>query len=157
MALMMDFFPTFARLAGARLPDGYLLDGRDITPLLTGAEGAKTPHEAFFYYNDNRLEAVRSGPWKLILFAPPPKEAAEDPAFKPRGPELYNLVEDIGEKKNLAAANPQIVDRLRALAEKGVKDIGGTLGRNQPYKRKPKSGTGALKPGTPKSEAAPAK
>ena len=157
MALMMDFFPTFARLAGARLPDGYLLDGRDMTPLLTGAEGAKTPHEAFFYYNDNRLEAVRSGPWKLILFAPPPKEAAEDPAFKPRGPELYNLVEDIGEKKNLAAANPQIVDRLRALAEKGVKDIGGTLGRNQPYKRKPKSGTGALKPGTSKSEAAPAK
>ncbi|MBA3404271.1 MAG: hypothetical protein H0U13_06280 [Gemmatimonadaceae bacterium] len=30
-----------------------------------GAAGAKSPHEAFFYYSGNRLNAVRSGPWKL--------------------------------------------------------------------------------------------
>jgi len=164
MALIMDFFPTFAKLAGARLPDGYLVDGRDMTPLLVGADGAKTPHEAFFYYNDKRLEAVRSGQWKLILFAPPPKEAADDPTFKPRGPELYNLVDDIGEKKNLAAEKPDIVDRLTALAERGVKDIGGTLGRNQPFKAKPKPkpdappkdqpGAGVkAEPAAPKAEA----
>jgi len=136
MALTMDLLPTLAKLGGATLPGGYLLDGKDISPLMLGAEGAKTPHEAFFFYNGSRLEAVRSGPWKLILFAAPPKDAEGDDA-KPRPPQLYHLVEDIGEKKNVAAENPDVVARLRALAEKGVKDIGGTLGRSYAVKKKP--------------------
>jgi arylsulfatase len=158
MALAMDFLPTFAKLGGAKLPDGYQLDGKDISPLMRGVEGAKTPHEAFFYYNGSRLEAVRSGPWKLILFAPPAKDAEGDDA-KPRLPELYNLVEDIGEKKNVAADHADVVARLKDLAEKGVKDIGGTLGRALPAKKKPatpaKEGQKAEAPkaDAPKSEA----
>jgi arylsulfatase len=136
MALTMDFLPTFAALAGATLPDGYRIDGKDIGPLLAGQQGAVTPHEAFFYYNEARLEAVRSGPWKLILYALP-AAAAEGETPRPRTPELYNLVEDIGEKKNVASAHPDIVERLTALAEAGVKDIGGTLGRKPPSPPKP--------------------
>ena len=58
--------------------------------MLEAREGAKSPHEAFFY----RTEAVRSGKWKL------------------KRRELYNLEEDVGETKNLAADNPEVVKRL---------------------------------------------
>jgi len=63
----MDLLPTFAGLAGAKVPDDRTIDGKDILPLLTGAPGARSPHEAFYYYNYLRLNAVRSGKWKLVL------------------------------------------------------------------------------------------
>jgi arylsulfatase A-like enzyme len=125
MALTMDMMPTITKLAGAALPE-HKIDGCDIWPLMTAAEGAKDPHQAFFYYRSRTLEAVRAGKWKLIIYAPDSPKADQ--------PELYDLAADIGETSNLAAANPNIVARLRALAEDGVKDIGGTLGRGAPKK-----------------------
>jgi len=47
-------------------PQDRKIDGLDIRPLLTGAPGAKSPHEVYYYYLD-QLQAVRSGPWKLFL------------------------------------------------------------------------------------------
>ena len=47
----LDLLPTFARLAGAEIPGDRIIDGRDVTPLLTGEAGARTPHEAFFHYH----------------------------------------------------------------------------------------------------------
>jgi len=49
---------------------------------------------------------VREGPWKLI--PSPPQAAAQRP-------ELYNLADDIGETKNLAAQHPDQVKRLTEL------------------------------------------
>ena len=60
----MDLFPTLAALCGADLPDDRTIDGRDIRHLLFDDAGA-SPHEAFFYYQQDDLEAVRSGRWKL--------------------------------------------------------------------------------------------
>ena len=60
----MDLLPTFAYLAGGAPPADRVIDGKDIRPLLRGEAGAKSPHEAFYYYHRDRLEAVRSGPWK---------------------------------------------------------------------------------------------
>jgi arylsulfatase A len=144
MALTMDLLPTIAHLAGAPLPAEEKLDGRDIWPLMSGESGAKSPHEAFFYYNDKRLEAVRSGRWKLVFVAPP--AAAEGEALKDRPPELYDLQADIGEKTNVAADHPDVVARLRALAQEGCKDIGGTLGHPRPAPKK----TSAPKPAAAK-------
>jgi arylsulfatase A-like enzyme len=125
MTLTMDMMPTITKLAGAALPD-YKIDGCDIWPLMAGVQEAKDPHQAFFYYRSRTLEAVRAAKWKLIVYAPDSPKADQ--------PELYDLAADIGETNNLAAANPNIVARLRALAEDGAKDIGGTLGRGAPKK-----------------------
>jgi len=65
-ASTMDILPTVAKLTGAKLP-AHRIDGKDIWPLITGVPGAKSPHEAFFYYRGFALEAVRSGKWKLHL------------------------------------------------------------------------------------------
>ena len=83
-AATIDVLPTIAKLVGAKLPGDRIIDGRDIWPIMSGQPGAKSPHEAFFYYRLNELQAVRSGPWKLRL---PIKWADDDPYRKVACPE----------------------------------------------------------------------
>jgi len=96
----IDLLPTFAALSGAKLPEKPI-DGKSIIPLIEGRSGAKTPHEAYFY----RTEAVRSGKWKL------------------KKNELFDLESDIGETKNVAAQNPEVVARLKKLLDDHKKDL----------------------------------
>ena len=123
MALSMDLAPTIAALAGADLPEDYDMDGASILPLMEGRAGAETPHEAFFYYRGKRLEAVRSGKWKLILYEGAQKGQPKKPL------ELYDLRADISESRNLAADHPDVVKRLTALAVAGHKRLGGRVGK----------------------------
>lgn len=105
---MMDFLPTVAALAGAQAPTDRTLDGRDISPVLLGREGARSPHEAFYYFRGLALEAVRSGPWKLHL----------------KSGDLYHLGQDIGERENMSASHPDEAARLRTLAARMEGDLG---------------------------------
>jgi arylsulfatase A-like enzyme len=122
MVLSLDVLPTFARLAGASVPTDRVIDGKDVWPLLSGQDGAKTPHEAFFYCRGERLEAVRSGPWKLHL-----ARREGPPGTKPKAVDvpvqLYDLQADIGETRNVAAEHPDVVQRLTALAEQFRADL----------------------------------
>ncbi len=124
---MIDLLPTFAALAGGKLP-GVKLDGTNIWPVLAGEAGAKG-HEVFHYYRGLTLEAVRSGPWKLHLGAkaPPAKAKGKGKAnsdAQPSEPTLFNLDDDIGETKNVAAEHPDIVAKLRTLADAMKDDLG---------------------------------
>jgi len=105
---MIDILPTLVHLAGGTVPDDRKIDGGDIWPLLAGEPDAKSPHDVFYYYRGLKLEAVRSGPWKLHLA---------------KG-ELYNLDSDIGESANVAAANPEVVTRLHGIAGQMRDDLG---------------------------------
>ncbi len=98
----IDLLPTFTKLAGAKLSAERVIDGKDIWPLMAGKPGAKSPHEAFFYYRGNNLEAVRSGRWKLR---------------RTKQTELYDLKADISEKHNLVDKYPDIVKRLSDMME----------------------------------------
>lgn len=124
LATTMDLLPTFAKMAGGSAPTDRIIDGRDIAPLIHGKAGARTPHEAFYYYYQSQLQAVRSGPWKLFV---PLKSFARHPHLKKGGkvePLLFNVASDISSTKNVAAANPKVVKRLMALAEKARADLG---------------------------------
>jgi arylsulfatase A-like enzyme len=105
---MMDVLPTFARLAGADLDPKRRIDGVDLWPILAGSEGVRPPRETFHYFRGLVLEAVRSGAWKLFLTTG----------------SLYNLETDIAEAKDVAAANPETVARLKALAATMDSDLG---------------------------------
>ncbi|MBV9125018.1 MAG: arylsulfatase, partial [Planctomycetes bacterium] len=75
-----------------------------------------------------RLEAVRSGPWKLAVA--PQSEGLGKPRVgtpapgKPYQPRLYNLDSDIGETTDVAADHPEIVKRLQELAAGMFADLG---------------------------------
>lgn len=128
----MDLLPTLARLAGTEPPKDRIIDGRDIWPLMAGDAEARSPHEAFYYYYMEQLQAVRSGRWKLHL----PLEAKWT-SFRgdttSSEAELYDLTADVGETRNLAAEHPDVVGRLLALAKKAREDLGdvGRPGKGQ--------------------------
>ena len=104
----IDLLPTFAKLAGGKAPSDRVIDGRDIWPLMAGKAGAKSPHEAFYYYKGGKLEAARSGKWKLVL---------------KKTPELYDLDADISEKHNVADEHPEIVKRLTDMMEEFDREL----------------------------------
>jgi hypothetical protein len=49
VARVLDFLPTFARLAGVRVPVDRVIDGFDIGPILQGGD-ARVPYDSFYYY-----------------------------------------------------------------------------------------------------------
>jgi arylsulfatase A-like enzyme len=118
---MFDILPTFAALAGAKLPADRKLDGTDIWKHLAGTPDAKAAHETFFYYNGLRLNAVRHGDWKLHIAVGNKPPATNAPPFVPK---LYDLKADLGEAQDVAAAHPEIVAKLQSLVAGMHSDLG---------------------------------
>jgi len=117
---LMDWMPTAANLAGARLPANPL-DGIDIWPLLSGQQ-IDVQRDAFLYFNNDHLQAIRVGQWKLhvaryntFMFSPSPPEGRINlPLWSP---ELYNIVADKDESRDRADRHPAVVAQLQAQME----------------------------------------
>ena len=136
LATTMDLLPTFAHLAGTQPPQDRKIDGHDIRPLIFAQPEAQTPYDAFYYYAQDQLQAVRSGPWKLFL---PLKSFSRHPHFrKGQEPEplLFHVVDDIGSTRNVASEHPDQVRRLTELAEIARADLGDS-GRPGAHQRPP--------------------
>ena len=128
--MTIDMLPTIAALAGASLPSAKI-DGLDIWPLVSGQPGGVSAHEALYFFWGKSLEAVRSGPWKLLL---PHRYNHLDTVGRDGQPgkyvdreigqSLFNLVDDPSETRDVAAEHPEVVQRLTALAEKAREDLG---------------------------------
>jgi arylsulfatase A-like enzyme len=122
----LDLHATFAALAGAEArPE----DSLDLTPAL---KGGSSPRDTFFYYRNEELYAVRSGPWKLHV--------ATQGAYRMFGdkvihdpPLLYHLGHDPGEFHDVAGRHPEIVRELSRLIEKQSAEV--TPGRNRYTKK----------------------
>jgi len=111
----LDFLPTFGKLAGYKPPKDRIIDGVDQTKLLLGTSDAGA-RDRFHYFCQNELQAVRKGPWKLIL----PDRKTFYGYVKDRGSneiELYNLKTDIGETSDVAKDHAEIVKDLLKLAK----------------------------------------
>jgi len=127
----MDLLPTIARLTGAELP-GHKIDGHDIRPLIFGESDAKSPYDSFAYYWLQGLDAVRSGKWKLhfphayrSLTGEPGRDGRPAGYSQQRiGLALYDLEADPGEQNNVFEQYPEVVERLKALAEQFRADLG---------------------------------
>ena len=127
----LDVLPTFADLAGGSIPLGRIIDGKNIWPILSGKTNAD-PRAAFYYYQMDQLQAVRSGNWKLFVQMENKKRNWGKPEGR-QSMKLFNLSNDIHEDKNLALENPVIVERLLKYAEKARADLGdvGVIGEGQ--------------------------
>ena len=100
--ICLDILPTAAAAGGAPLPGDRTLDGVNLLPYLRG-EVQSPPHEFLFWRaGSGQAYAVRHGRYKLV-------KTGKEPA------QLFDLETDIGESKDLAAAEPE---RAAALAQK---------------------------------------
>jgi arylsulfatase A-like enzyme len=99
-----DFLPTCAELIGIKAPKN--IDGISMVPTLLGRSGGQKKHEFLYweFHEQGKKQAVRMGDWKGVRL-----NVAKDPD----GPiELYNLRDDIGEERNIAARHPEIVAKI---------------------------------------------
>jgi arylsulfatase A-like enzyme len=128
-AMTIDLLPTIAKLIDADLPK-HRIDGKDISALLTG--DAKSPHEAYYFYYGNQLQAVRQGKWKLHFphgyrtMAGKPGGTGGIPTNYSQakiGLSLFDLHSDISESKNVKDKFPKITNRLKSLGEKFNKEL----------------------------------
>jgi len=120
-----DLLATFAAVTGAELPTGAAPDSFDFSPTLLGMQPENQPlRDSLVMRSGGGLMTVRVGEMKLIAglgsggFSKPKriKPGPDDPAGQ-----LYNLVDDPGETKNLYRQQPETVKRLQAELQRVVK------------------------------------
>ena len=110
----IDIYASLAKLIGIEIPQGAASDSRNnLNTLLGKAKGRD------YIIEQAGSLSVSDGNWKYI-------EPSDGPAYNKstntemgndKEPQLYNLKEDIGEKANVASANPQVVEKLKAILE----------------------------------------
>lgn len=114
-----DLYPTVLALAGVPVPAAQQLDGENLEPVLRQRGGLKRdalywhyPHYQLYQQGGTApYGAIRAGDFKLIEF------------FDGRPSELYNLRDDIGETRDLAAAQPAKARELQARLAKWREDV----------------------------------
>ena len=124
LAANIDVVPTLLAATEAPAPKNEI-DGVSFLSVLKSGQPAS--RDSFAYYYGDRLEAVRKGKWKLHLphayrsyVDMIPAELDGYPAKTHQlqiGFSLYDLEKDPGEKEDLAAAQPEVVKELQALAD----------------------------------------
>lgn len=101
----LDIAPTVAATIGVSKPHkGHPFDGVDLLPFLNGDKGDARPHDVLYWRRDNDY-AIRQGDWKLQW-----NDASGSMSIK-----LFNLADDPGEYKDLAAAEPERAQRMQNL------------------------------------------
>ena len=118
----VDFMPTILDLCGVTPPEERSFHGRSLAPLMRGdddgtwgervlvADTQRIAHPAKW-----RLSSVMRGPWRLV-----------------HGVELYHLGEDPGQRRDIAAGHPGVVDELRAGYEQWWEQVSGQFDRDVP-------------------------
>jgi arylsulfatase A len=132
---IMDLLPTFVRKAGGEVPGDRIIDGKDVWPLLTGEKGAKSPHEAFFYYKrhtagklrEGRIEGVRVGNWKLrvplSIWHEGAKQRRGDFKLTQLDTESDGSLPPWNERKKSAIANLKIIQQEAATEKIGLYEL----------------------------------
>lgn len=110
--IQLDILPTALAAAGVEAKPEWKLDGVNLLPFVTGQRSG-APHEALYWRFGQQI-ALRKGDWKLVKGAGSGEAIETGGRASVTGAELYNLAQDIGEKKNLAAEYPEKVRELAA-------------------------------------------
>lgn len=116
---LTDMLPTLLAATG-RPAAATAVDGCDLTPLLRDP-GSKLGRDALFfhyphyYHNTSPVSAVRAGDWKLLEY------------FEDNHVELFNLRDDLGERRDLAGVMPDRAEALRGRLHAWRESVGAAL------------------------------
>ncbi len=107
-----DVLPTVAEVTGTEPPEG--VDGISFAPTLLGRPHEQKQHEYLYWEfpGYGGQQAVRMGDWKAVR-----QEMLRRTSADPLKIELYNLKDDVGESRDVAAEHPEIVARMRKIME----------------------------------------
>lgn len=131
----VDLYPTLVRAGGATLKPGQKVDGLDQTDALLG--GASPRDRVFCHFphgnatRDSVMDGfyagsyVRKGDWKLIRFYGRSDDGTDEL-------ELYDLKQDLGERRNLAKEQPAVAQELNGLIDGFLKDTEAVIPKANP-------------------------
>ncbi|MDG5766038.1 sulfatase [Balneolales bacterium ANBcel1] len=122
MANMMDWFPTFAHLAGAEVPDSIVLDGEDISPVLFD-QGERTGND-FLFMEYGELQGYRYENWKIKLEYEGFPGAWYRHNVAPHPLLLIDLDTDPSERINLAEEYPERVEWMLEKMDSAYQSLG---------------------------------
>jgi arylsulfatase A len=133
LACQMDLMATLAEITGATIPESAGEDSASLLPLLKGED--KPVRETLIHHSIYGYFAIREGNWKLLVCPgsggwSKPNDADAKKRKLP-AVQLYDMSTDEGEKKNIQAQHPEIVQRLKAKLEEIVADGRSTPGPKQ--------------------------
>jgi arylsulfatase A-like enzyme len=129
--IQLDATTTALAAAGVDVKPEWKLDGVDLLPFLSGTRSG-APHEAL-YWRFGQQMAIRMGDYKLVRYDgnADTRSGRREPVSPAR---LYNLGDDLGETKDLAAAMPdktrELQDRWDAWNATLVKPLWGAEGQS---------------------------
>jgi arylsulfatase A len=132
----VDLLATCAELVGAQLPADAGEDSVSFLSALVGEKRDKPLREATVHHGGNGTLAIRKGNWVLID-AKTGDGGNREPAWfrRERGyqphsfpGELYDLSQDLPERRNLYGERPEVVCELKELLEKYKRDGRSTPG-----------------------------
>ncbi len=114
----MDLFTTAISVAGGSVPTDRAIDGVDLSPVLFGLAQTQeqSPRQTMAYYRMGELFAFREGTYKVHFstqgrYGLPPERTDHDP------PLLFDLSVDLGERYDIAADRPDVLEAVIAAAE----------------------------------------
>ncbi len=134
--MAIDILPTIANITDSELPE-KTIDGMNVWKVLTG-ESEESPQEVYFYYyRVNELHGVRYGKWKLYFphtyrtmdGQEPGKDGlpGEYRMVDLKEIELYDLENDESETINVADEHPEVVEKIKELADDMRRRLGDSL------------------------------
>lgn len=120
LLISLDIMPTLLSLAGVN-HDTLMLDGRDFSPVLLRQESLprRPLYWASLSNSGNRSEALRDGPWKLVVQHPNAKPGT----FQNPQLELYNLESDPGEMTSLIERHPAKAAKMHQQIQQWFNDV----------------------------------
>ncbi|MGB5481283.1 MAG: sulfatase [Eudoraea sp.] len=134
--MAIDILPTLAEITGSSLPD-RIIDGKSVWKLLSG-DSKESPQEAYyFYYRVNELHGVRYDKWKLYFPHNYRTMEGQQPGkdglpgdyvyLDLKEIELYDLSVDLSETTNVAGKYPEVVEKIKQLADTMRNKLGDSL------------------------------
>jgi arylsulfatase len=134
--MAIDLLPTIAEITHSKLPENTI-DGKSVWKIFIG-ETDQSPQEAyFFYYRVNELFGLRYGKWKLYFPHTYRTMEGQEPGkdglpgeyrmVNLKEIELYDLSADAGETTNVAGTHPEVVEEIKAIADRMRERLGDAL------------------------------
>jgi uncharacterized sulfatase len=111
ISMGIDIMPTLLAYAGAPMPNGVEIDGKDIRSVLEGSQ--TSPHQFLLLFDNENIAGIRTQQWKLVaksyyrgLMLP-----MDEVNYTP----LFDMIRDPGEQYSADQTHPDIVKELRGI------------------------------------------